>query len=140
MNFTNITNFGNFSKYDMYLNKPTEIYLGDVVRDVCQQIDEKIIICLLIIYTFYVLRYFVLPYSRFYFETTLMKDAMKKFLDMFEDMLETLSLMATFFIMGLVWYQGMAMKFKIWIIGLLVFSVLVKLFELQDRKRRKLTE
>jgi len=124
----------NFSSYNFTVNKPSVINIQDVYRDVCTQIDDKIILCLFLIFTFYVMSKLILPYAR----EGIKLDVLVPVYDMFENMSEVFSLMSITFIIILSWVQGISTVYKVWAYVLIGLIVLVNIIHLIEVKKSRL--
>ena len=126
------------ARYNYTLVKPEAINVADVIVDVCRQIDDKVTICLLLIFTFYISKNFILPYARRYFdEYTIYGEVVKPVLDSYGRVSDTLSLLAICFILVLRGVQGLSVGFYVWggiLVGLALF---VKIFEFFNERGKK---
>lgn len=123
----------NLTLYNFTVNKPTEINVADVIRDTCNQIDSKVILCLFLIFTFYVMKNLILPYAR----EGLNMEVLKPLFDMFENMSEVFSLMSITLVIIFAWVQGLSVMFKVWAYVLLGLVVLVNIIHLIEIRRGK---
>ena len=123
----------NFSSYNFTVNKPTSINVQDVIKDVCTQIDDKIILCLFLIFTFYVMSKLILPYAR----EGIKLDVLTPVYDMFENMSEVFSLMSITLVIIFAWIQGIGLMYKVWayiLIGLIVLVNIIHIIEIKNQK------
>jgi len=117
--------------------QPTEINIQDVIRDVCSQIDDKIILGLFLIFTFYVMSKLILPYARKGFEDSPFIDSLNLIFDGFESLSETLSLCSIFLIIIFKWIQGISTGFKVWAYVLLSLVIIVNIINVIEWRKRK---
>ncbi len=121
------TNFTNLTTYqDVHLQSygNIEIKVSEVIADVCKQIDTGIIFSLFLILTFYIFSRIIIPYGLKGWEEVY--PLFKGFFDFIKvkvyDVLETFSLIAILYIIGLKIYQGLPTRYYVWlgILGVLV--------------------
>jgi len=115
----------------------TRININDVMKDICLQINEKIIICLLLIFTFYVFSNYILPITKSILNYTKLNKYNKIIHDRLYSLLETLSLMSISLTLIFSWIQGIKLYYKLWIVSIICFCVFVNVINYILNKRLK---
>lgn len=130
-------NYTSLANYNYSLTGGTEkINVAVVIKDVCDQIDHKITVCLFLILTFYVMSKLILPYSKEYFKSSTYGILFLPIVDQFESMSETFALMSISLVIVFKFVQGVSTGFIVWGAILLFFAVSVKVVEFVDKKKK----
>lgn len=120
-------NFTNFSTGAMIASQKTEYTVGEVMQGFCAQIDSRILICLLLIFTFYVARTKMISISKYGMISTF--PSHEKFIrgafEQAESFFDTLALLASSFVIYL-WVEqnGWNTMLSWWLGTLIVICVL----------------
>lgn len=130
---------GNFSNFVIPSNnKPISIRVSEVIREICPQIDEKILIGLFLILTFYIFSVIIMPISRKFWIQALpnWEDVIKPTFNYLYSALETFSLGGILLIIGFAYYQeSITGGFLTWgiILGIVVIGGLYFRWKTRDK-------
>jgi len=135
MNTLNLS--GNFSHLNLGNDINPVFRTTDIISSVCRQFDEKVLIGLFLILTFYVVSNFMLPISKLGLKDMFPK--LKPFIDGWFDMLysllDTLSLASILLIISFAWFQGLITTgFITWLIVLGSIVLATIYFKIKNRK------
>ena len=136
------------SEYDIKINvtdfdpiimgQNVGIDIKEVMRDICTQIDDKILLGLFLILTFYTISRFVLPVACEYFQSVLDKEIIDNLFKFMYSMSETLSLGSIIMIIAFAWVQGLIIgKWLIWVIVIAIFLILTAIYKYVDNRNKK---
>lgn len=112
-----------------------------IIADVCSQIDDKIILGLFFILTFYVTTRFILPIAIEGFKGYIHKDILDKIYNYYFDISETFALGSVIMILAFSYLQGWNKGYWIWMFILAGFTVLTAFYKINvwinERSKKK---
>ena len=137
-----MVNFNNISTPFM---PPRELSFSDLVADYCSQLDHKILIMFMIIFSLYVLRVFMLPRAYEHILNVMpgiLKDMISPYFDKIIDrvisFLDTGALISMLFVFYLFYVQGQfTAGFRLWIAALFLIVFLTIVANVVDRFKKK---
>ncbi len=131
-----------FNGTEIELYQQPEQYIpttNDVIRDFCSQLEHSILICVLLIYLYFMMKLltpqFKILNEKYGFSV------LKPHFDMVADFVlgvnENLALMGTALLIILFWLQDPPTFFKVWIISMISLVVLIRISEIIEWRRQK---
>jgi len=139
MNFSlNLTRF-NATTYQSAIDSGQEVKINimDIIGGVCNQLDSRIIIFCLLIFTFYILKNLILPLAREGIKGLPTEKLLNSIYDYFESVTDTIQVFSAGTLLYFGWLQGVEWWFYVWV-GVLVFlCVLVRIKEVWEWIRKR---
>jgi len=138
---------GNFTNMSLPSFEPIIIDTADVIKNVCSQIDDKIVLCCFLILSFWVVNRVMVPriyntfkpYVNTFFPNSL--QTFDKIVEYFISFLETGALFGGAVIVGLAFIQyGFTGLYKVWtiiLVGIVLLTIIAEIVGYFVRKRAK---
>lgn len=114
---------------------------SEVMQDICSQVADKYILCVFIALSMYLLKLWIVPFSKLYFIETFPshKFILEKLFKSFDEITDGLIMFSLVFYIILLWVQALDSAYKTWLYVLISMGFLTfiaKQLYLKDQRKK----